>query len=103
MEKITELFSGTKGKDAYIKEAKKAADIVDKGIIKDSGKRNKFLSFSVGDRKKQINWDGEIPQKTFSMSMDICLSKKIKQFQPFVLLDSSGNQYILYNSISIWC
>ena len=73
-------------------------DIVDKGIIKDSGKRNKFLSFSVGDRKKQINWDGEIPQKTFSMSMDICLSKKIKQFQPFVLLDSSGNQYILYNS-----
>lgn len=34
MEKITELFSGTKGKDTYIKEAKKAADIVDKGIEK---------------------------------------------------------------------
>ena len=34
MEKITELFSVTKGNVPYIKEAKKAADIVDKGIEK---------------------------------------------------------------------
>ena len=37
MERITELFSGTKGKDTYIKEAKKAADIVDhRNTVSDS-------------------------------------------------------------------
>lgn len=36
MEKITDLFSGTKTKDTYIKDAKKAADIVDVGIEKGS-------------------------------------------------------------------
>lgn len=34
METVTEMLSETKGKDSYIKEAEKAADIVDNGIEK---------------------------------------------------------------------
>lgn len=58
MEKITELSSGTKAKDIYIKDAKKAADIVDKGIEKgdfsDMNEKLEKLSSAKVEREQYV-------------------------------------------------
>ena len=58
MEKITELFSGIQGKDTYIKEAKKAAYIVDKGIengdFSDMNEKLEKLSGAKVEREQYV-------------------------------------------------
>lgn len=58
MEKISELFFGAKETDTYIKDAKKAADIVDKGIEKgnfsDMNEKLEKLSGTKVEREQYV-------------------------------------------------
>ena len=66
MEKITELYSERKVKDDYIKEAKKAADIVDKGIEKGDIYRFLHSYYVIVDKFRYL----EIITDRLNLSLD---------------------------------